>query len=239
MELSKDTIQFLMNKEKNPVIEIDGLKYNVDLNNKLFPIINSVKYLEVETLSSIIDYIKLNIDNMDKSKLFIHIESEKKVSLKSYLKDYNFRETIIVSEKAEDSFRFNAFMSHENFIIGLSTSFILNKDLEELLNAIGRVSNNAVKTISDDGLSQEITVKKGLELNGYKKIPTILNLKPYRTFFEVDQPESSFLVRAKEGKNEEAPEFALFEADGGFWKNKAKENIYNFLKDALNIPVIV
>lgn len=56
----------------------------------------------------------------------------------------------------------------------------------------------------------------------------IVRLKPYRTFNEVDQPESEFLVRLSEGGY-----VALYEADGGAWTLQARRNVADYLKTAL------
>ena len=47
-----------------------------------------------------------------------------------------------------------------------------------------------------------------------------MKLRPYRTFKEIDQPESQFLLRLNENGN-----IGLFEADGGMWKLEAKKSI--------------
>ena len=51
---------------------------------------------------------------------------------------------------------------------------------------------------------------------------------PYRTFIEVEQPESKFIFRMREGGA-----CALFEADGGAWKLDAQNAVYEYLKDRL------
>lgn len=47
-----------------------------------------------------------------------------------------------------------------------------------------------------------------------------VKLTPFRTFLEVSQPESEYLVRVDKGN-----QIGLFEADGGIWKLEAKKNI--------------
>ncbi|MEG2294316.1 MAG: hypothetical protein RR936_08180 [Carnobacterium sp.] len=52
-------------------------------------------------------------------------------------------------------------------------------------------------------------------------------MQPYRTFLEVPQPESAFIFRLDdEGR------CALFEADGGLWKNEAILNVRKYLEVA-------
>lgn len=56
-------------------------------------------------------------------------------------------------------------------------------------------------------------------------------VKPYRTFQEVDQPESPFLIRVSERG------ISFTEADGGMWKLKARETIKAFLEERLQQEV--
>jgi hypothetical protein len=62
-------------------------------------------------------------------------------------------------------------------------------------------------------------------------------LQPYRTFREVGQPQSEFLVRLQSG--EKLPTVAVFEADGGSWQVEAIQKIVRFLRDGLQNEVLV
>ena len=53
-------------------------------------------------------------------------------------------------------------------------------------------------------------------------------LRPYRTFLEVEQPESEFLLRLDDNGN-----VGLFEADGGMWKQTAKASITAYFEEKL------
>ena len=72
-------------------------------------------------------------------------------------------------------------------------------------------------------------------------VPNPVQLRPYRTFQEVDQPASKFVFRVG---NQEVPTFKLVEAENSIWKNQAIENVKRFLRDALpeefrrTIPII-
>lgn len=87
--------------------------------------------------------------------------------------------------------------------------------------------------LKDDGMSQETVTRKGVR----SEATTISNphlLKPFRTFAEVDQPESAFIVRLqKSGEN--AIRAAILEADGGAWRNTARLAIKAWLEEALNV----
>ena len=64
-------------------------------------------------------------------------------------------------------------------------------------------------------------------------VPNPVLLKPYRTFIEVQQPESAFIFRMQDG-----PRAALFEADGGAWRIEAMENIRAYLAKELKEELV-
>ena len=63
-------------------------------------------------------------------------------------------------------------------------------------------------------------------------VPNPVQLRPYRTFQEVEQPVSQFVFRIGDRGT---PEFKLVEAEGGLWRLKAinqlKEYISKILED--------
>lgn len=65
------------------------------------------------------------------------------------------------------------------------------------------------------------------------EVPSPCRLMPYRTFTEVKQPMSSFIFRVKDN-DRLGVSCALFEADGGAWKNEAKKNIKEYLEKELD-----
>ncbi len=64
-----------------------------------------------------------------------------------------------------------------------------------------------------------------------------LELQPLRTFPEIEQPSSRFILRLRAG--ERGPDVALFPGDGGDWELKAIGGITAFLREALPKAVIV
>ena len=80
---------------------------------------------------------------------------------------------------------------------------------------------------NDNGIATTVTTQKGVALQSKEQIRPIITLKPYRTFQEVEQPESIFLIRV----NERGITFT--EADGGMWKLKARQTVKVFLEEQL------
>jgi|SRR5579859_1922838 len=66
----------------------------------------------------------------------------------------------------------------------------------------------------------------------------LVQLAPYRTFRDIEQPVSTFLFRIQQS-GENMPTFALFEADGGAWKIEAVQKIAARLSAGLKDAVVV
>ena len=97
-----------------------------------------------------------------------------------------------------------------------------------MLNYASAIKIDKGAEIADNGISQVTTIKTGVSTLAHAKAPNPVTLKPYRTFLEVDQPESKFVFRIND-----TPGCALFEADGGIWRAAAKENIAEYLHNNL------
>lgn len=98
------------------------------------------------------------------------------------------------------------------------SSFIENEDRNKLLKVSGNIKEENVKSVGDDGVSQSAAIKVGVASVAEVVIPNPVILAPFRTFPEVIQPESKFIFRMQTG-----PQCALYEADGGAWRNVAME----------------
>lgn len=120
---------------------------------------------------------------------------------------------------------------YESAVIVLRSRFIRNEGSEYLLDILSRMSNQAEVNTKDNGMTQQTTVKRGIALLGTEIIRPIVPLRPYRTFQEVEQPESEFLVRIREGKTEN--EIGILGADGDMWILQARKNIKAYLESRL------
>ena len=189
------------------------------------------KRMEIQSLTGIMDYLAANVDECEKEKLMIHIVDHEKVNLVTHVHgDSNERHTVLHSIRCGDKFRFGQWIEQEEFIISVRSLFEETNDRADVLHHTAKIdSTSAIKT-DDDGIKQNIQIKKGLSgaLTEAAEIKPIVSLKPYRTFAEVDQPESEFLFRMKEDNG--TVYCALFESDNSAWKNQARRNIAAYLK---------
>lgn len=184
--------------------------------------------ITVSTLTGLVDYIKANVDNIE-SKLLIQVESPDRVKLYGPLNGDREREMFILADAVlPNNIRYESFLDTEQFNIMLQSSFADKGDKEVLLKYTGLVRDEAVKTTGDNGISQKVTVKTGVASVAEAIVPNPVTLAPYRTFPEIEQPSSRFIFRMKDG-----PRAAIFEADGGAWRNTAILSIKEYLKKEL------
>ena len=101
----------------------------------------------------------------------------------------------------------------------------------KLRTVAGNIQAGTTMNYDDDGISQKTTIKSGVANNADVIVPNPVRLRPYRTFAEIEQPESSFVFRIKD--SEEGPRFKIVEADGGLWKNAAMKKIKEYFEREL------
>ncbi|MCI1904608.1 MAG: hypothetical protein LKJ03_11175 [Enterococcaceae bacterium] len=235
MDLTTEAIKYLTQLKTKPeehIVDIGNDRYlviNDDGNvQEIIPTaILANDPLEINTLSGMIKYIKANLDRVDKP-LILQVKNETQVLLMGTLASDGRRETLAVAQAIIPYFDFNNFLDSENFVIAFQSKFVRNNDRDILLQVMGKVVEESVKDTGDDGISQAISIRSGVASKADVKVPNPVTLIPYRTFVEVKQPESKFVFRMKDG-----PRGAIFEADGGAWRNQAISNIREYLENNL------
>lgn len=234
---NRDALEYLVNlgEKKEPIIELDqGTFSRVSLNRVTEPVASK---LTVSTLTGLVDYIKTNVDKLE-GKLLIQVKSPEEVTLYSPLNADREREKYVSAEAIlPNNVVYDRFLDTERFNIMLQSAFVDDEDKSKLLKYTALITDDTVKNFGDDGISQKVTVKTGVVSVSDAVVPNPVTLAPFRTFPEVEQPESKFIFRMKEG-----PSAALFEADGGAWRNKAILNIKAYLEKELehnhNVEII-
>lgn len=223
----REALEYLVGLGETKVIDIDGKKFTT---NQVYSVKDPLPAaLGVTTLTALVDYIKAKIDAKYGNKGLIHVVSPSKVEFYSELREDKERESYIEAKALlPDNIYFDRFIDPEEFNIMLQSSFVENKDRSLLLKVVGNIKDEAVKQFGDDGVSQAATIKTGVASVNNVVVPNPVILAPYRTFPEIEQPESKFIFRMKSG-----PYAALFEADGGAWRNEAMSRIKSYLEEQL------
>lgn len=225
----KSLFEYVVGLSKANVVTIDGTVYT-DKPLHL-PEMPTIETLRTDNLSSIVNFIKhawdADLHDMDDTvQKIIHVEDAGKVNLySSVCNECMDRQKFMTAEWAGNKFPFGQFMDAEKFNILLQTCFMETDDLKVIQQVVGNLRDEAVRNYGDDGVSQSVTIRTGIATVGQVRVPSPAKLRPYRTFLEVEQPASLFILRMREGG-----QCALFEADGGLWRETARQNIRNYFE---------
>jgi hypothetical protein len=203
----------------------------------------------IGTLTGVIDYLKENVDELVPDDILVHVKDPGTVEIRRKVEDEatSFRRHVYLQASTAmvgpAPFKFGEYQDAETFFIGLQAAFASTDDRETVLRLIASIRENSVRETIDDGVAQEVKVAGGVALVGMAPIPNPVALRPYRTFREVEQPASRFVLRAQASSGQgDKPRLALFEADGASWKLDAIRAVAAYLKvrlDADSIPVAV
>ncbi len=202
----------------------DGREY---FSKKLHPVIpNAPEPLQLSTLDGLVDMIAA--EDLDCS---IYVSGPRKVVLRGALDPlWRQREIYAASTIQDNGFPFEREMSIEDFIINLQCNFDETPEKKKVIDLVSSITASAVTTAEDDGLAQEVQTKQAI---GHKKsliqLDPIVELKPFRTFREIEQPSDKFLLRMHP-RNDQLPLVSLRSAGGDMWKNEAINSIYEYLK---------
>ncbi len=219
-------IQAIIEENRVEIKEIDGRQFSTKPLIEIKPVKNEAKEIRFSDLSSIVEIVKREKYRFH-YPLYINIETEKAVTVLTSMDNEKERERPYSALAEGSKFNFGRGYDYENFVISIRSLFTQSQETANLLQLLKKVANVESVEVEDDGISQQVVAKQGAMLASDIKISPILKLAPFRTFIEVEQPESEFLFRISEKT------FALYEADGGAWKIRAKQNIRAFFEQSL------
>jgi hypothetical protein len=221
-------------------MEDDGRVYVSRQMAEIMP--PEVKPFQVQTLAGLRDLYKLHDAN--ESPAIILIQDHATVwMVAKQLDEWRRRAQFVKASLPVDPtpFRFGNWMDPEEFVIGLQTKFSDSEygiDLKKVVKLVSGLAAEAVTISNDDGVSQQVVTKQGMVTKGEERVSPRVSLAPYRTFREVAQPTSEFVLRLR-GRQGQMPMCALFEADGGEWKNDAVHYIKEYFQKELEGADIV
>lgn len=197
--------------------------------------------VQLWSLQSLVDYVKANRDKIDLAGSLI-VAGHDTAALKS---------SPIGELKARDTFASahsgavppgTEYCGIEDMRVTLLSRFQRTPEAENVITFLSNVTDSAVVQSEDDGFSQQVTAKAGVASRAVVKVPSPVRLVPIRTFIEVAQPSSEFILRLKPVKDQ-LPQVALFEIPSN-WRREAAVNVKAFLDskmadwpDADRIPV--
>lgn len=233
MENLKEALEYVvglgLSAEPTEVLDIAGKTYA----NRSLTRYDKPAYadpLKASTLTALIDYIRSRSAEF-RGEMLVHIVSPTRVRLMSELDAERNREVLFETDAEVSGFHFDRWYSQEEFMIALQSNFQTNEDLELVMKVAGNVERKNEQVFSDDGRSQVATMQVGVASKADVIVPNPVEMIPYRTFQEVEQPASKFVFRIGD---DGGPEFKIVEAEGGIWKNEAVGNIKAYLIQAIN-----
>jgi hypothetical protein len=182
--------------------------------------------LAVNSLSAVIDFCG---KEMEAGQHVLHIVDHAKVSLLGPLSaEFRTREHFVVASAFGYAFTFGTWYPVDEFIISLQAQFIQDETTASILKLVGNMTKVQEIGTKDDGVTQRVEAKTGLAKVENISVPNPVKLAPFRTFIEIDQPYSNFVLRLDANHR-----CALFEADGGAWKIEAMQKVKVFLQNGL------
>ena len=226
----KEFAQYLASVKENKTYEIGGQTYS---DNDLVRIEKYTPHptrITVAGLDSIVKVIRTEAKKLT-APIYIHVDSPDYVNAFTALDGEMDRDYLVIAKSDVPGFR-SGFTDYESAIIEFRSKFIPNKDIAYILDLLSRINMENGVTTTDNGVSQSVEARKGISLKQMENIKPRVTLAPYRTFLEVEQPESEFLLRLDDNGR-----VGLFEADGGMWKLHAKQNIADYFSEEMKSEI--
>lgn len=228
----KELIEHIQETTKPFIREIEGRTFVISGRagaEEILPSVFKTKTLSLQSLEALVTMVQNEAANME-LPLFITVPDHLTVRCFGHPDpDLRYDRKIYYEAKAADVPGFHGgFREQGKAIIELRSQFVPGEGTEYLLGLLSRISKDSGVTSSDNGVSQVVEARQGVALKTNVNVKPRVPLRPFRTFQEVEQPESEFLLRLDGEGN-----IGLFEADGGMWKLAARKTVKAFLEEKL------
>lgn len=227
-------LQYLVSLAENKTYEIGGQTYSDHDLHRVVPHIERPSKINFASLDGIVKAIRTEIERVT-CPIFVSVSAHDKVEVFTTYRSDNMERDSLYTAIPELPRRPGEWNSYDDAMIILRSRYIQNEGTEYILGLLSHISDDNNVQSNDNGLSQQVTVKQGVSLSAKAAVKPRVVLKPFRTFLEVDQPESEFLLRLRPGDKDKGIEaqIGLFEADGGAWKLDAKHYIAAYFEKSL------
>lgn len=233
MEVSflKDAIDRVVELAKPFTFEFAGRQFCSAELHEIRPKVDFPARYSVDTLDALVKLIRTEGAHYS-HLLYVRVDSARRVVVDTTYTGVKWaaftRAPLYEAVTDVPSISINQSISQERAVVELQSLYAVTPDRDYLLSLLSRIDVNQGVSSVDNGISQEVSVRTGAVLKEQQTVQPIVRLQPYRTFLEVEQPASDFLLRLdKEGRP------ALYEADGGAWKLEAKRSIAAYLGEQL------
>lgn len=233
----KEAIEKIVELSKPTITQIEGCTFAIGTSKdgmdikEIHPVIDVPETIGLSSLDSLVKMIRT--EAIPKYAVPIYITIPSHTSVKCYSQpnaENRFIRNTYYQAVATDvpGWEGKTTLSFEEAMIALRTRFQETNDTEYALKLLSEITTGAKVTFNDSGIATSVVTKTGIDLQSNQQIRPIITLKPYRTFQEIEQPASQFLIRVSERG------ISFIEADGGMWKLKARQTIKEYLDQALS-----
>ncbi len=224
MDFTSQTIDKILDLRKPEIIDMFGAKHTtapIYRNND--PLASPRSCF---SLAAVVDYLSQNPDAL--AECLIEIQS-RCVNVVSPLNEDMGRHKYLISTPQLPKLALNQFIDIESFKIMMLSGFVQNEHRDIVINFVSHICQESSGTLEDDGITQKVTQRQGIASLTTEKanVPNPVVLQPYRTFYDIPQPESEFVFRLQDDTRRGVAA-GLFEADGGAWIGKEVQAIKDF-----------
>ncbi len=193
------------------------------------------------SLASLVDYIEANRDKIALSGAMVTAGYAQAILMSGPTGERRVRDTFATSYagvKAPST----DYAEIEDMRVTILSRFERTPEAQMVITFLSNVTDSTVVQSESDGFSQQVTVKAGVASRATATVPSPVRLTPIRTFIEVEQPSSEFILRLKPVKDK-LPQVALFEIPSN-WQREAAVAVKAHLDslmaewvEALRVPV--
>lgn len=220
-------IDKIVSLRETKIFEINGQTYTDGDLTRIPPHVDRPECIKVSGLDGICKLIrtelaKINTIVMVQAKSYNSVEV-----MTTYLPD--FSRDVLYRADADVPGLHVGWRDRETALIELRSIFVPNDGTSYLLDLLSRMTNENSVSTKDNGVTQTVEARQGVAINTVVDVKPRIQLQPFRTFLEVKQPESEFLLRVDSDRG-----IGFFEADGGVWKLEAKRNIAGYFNSNLS-----
>lgn len=229
----KEAIEKIVSLANPIVTEVGGVSYIIDKEggySEIRPDLDMVETIRLSSLDAMVKFVIREAVSLTDSILFLIVPDHLTVEcFTSPDKEARNNRTYLYKATATDvpGWEANMKLGFEEAQIALRTRFQPTKDTEYAQKLLSDITTGCKVTYNDNGVATTVVTQQGVALQGKTAIRPILNLRPYRTFQEVEQPASDFLIRVSDRY------ISFIEADGGMWKLSARETVKAYLEERL------
>lgn len=231
-------IKAIQKSVETQTLNIEGYSYTT---NPIHPVtFKRMEPIRLNTLEGICSFYEKQGKSVPDGAFIINsINQVSFVDLGNCYEPGQERDIYAIAEVKNKCFPLEKYIPQEEFSIFLQQFFVPSRgDIGELLQQIGNVVATSEITMNDDGVSQAVSTRSSLKPSGEKK--ALLNpvqLAPYSTFPEIEQPLYTYIVRMR--KEKDGVLFALFPT-ADLSENRATiARIHQYLSNSSSATVLM